>query len=94
MIRAAFESVEAADTEIAAKLRGEYADLLRRVDGTGRLSPEAQGAEVELRSRAREAARERLGELKLRGTIGNSAFQVLEQELDMLELEAAVRNRW
>ena len=94
MVRAAFESVEAADTDIAAMLRGEYADLLRRVDGTGTLSAEAQGAEVELRNRAREAARERLSELRIRGTIGNAAFQALEQELDMLELEAEVRSRW
>jgi hypothetical protein len=94
MLRAAFETVETDDSEIARRLRREYADLLRRVDGTGTLSEEARGAEMDLRNRARSAARERLSEMRIHGTIGDSAFQALEQELDMIELDAEIRSRW
>jgi hypothetical protein len=32
--------------------------------------------------------------MRLSGTIGDSAFQLLEEELDMVELNAEVRSRW
>lgn len=94
MLRAAFESLDYPDDEIAVKLRAEYFEMLRRVDGTSDLAPEARQTETALRTRARTAARERLTELRLAGTIGDSAFQALEEELDMVDLNAEVRGRW
>jgi CPA1 family monovalent cation:H+ antiporter len=94
MLRAAFESFEHLDSEIALRLQSEYSVMLRRVDGTSVLTTEERHTENELRARARFAARERLTELRLAGTIGDSAFQVLEEEIDMIDLDAEFRSRW
>jgi monovalent cation/hydrogen antiporter len=94
IFRAALESLGQPDTEMAVVLRREYSELLVRVDGSGGLSPEARQAEAALRARARAAARERLHQLRLTGAIGDSTFQQLEGELDMIELDAEARSRW
>ena len=51
-------------------------------------------AEDALRARAWAASRERLGQLRLTGAIGDPAFQLLEAELDRFELDTEVRSRW
>ncbi len=93
IFRAALESLGQPDTEMAVVLRREYSELLVRVDGSGGLSPEARQAEAALRARARAAARERLHQLRLTGAIGDSTFQQLEAELDMIELATEARSR-
>ncbi|HKN00467.1 MAG TPA: sodium:proton antiporter [Candidatus Binataceae bacterium] len=94
MFKAALESLGERDTEVAAALRREYSDLLGWFDGSSGRSPEARQAEAALRAVARAAARERLSQLRLTGVIGDSVFQQLEAELDMIELNAEVRSRW
>jgi monovalent cation/hydrogen antiporter len=87
MFKAAIDSLGKQDTEVAAALGREYGEFLGRVDGSREVSPEARQAEAALRARARAAARERLNYLRRMGAIGDSAFQQLEAELDMFELE-------
>jgi Na+/H+ antiporter len=82
------------DRAAAAGPRREYSDRLQRVDGSGGLSDEQHRAELALRATARIAARERLGALRTSGEIGEEAFQQLEAELDLLDLEEEVRGRW
>jgi monovalent cation/hydrogen antiporter len=94
IFKAAIESLGDRDTKAASELRGEYSGLLRLIDGTRELSPEAREAQAKLRADARTAARERLGQLRLTGAIGDSIFQRLEAELDMMDLETDVRSRW
>jgi monovalent cation/hydrogen antiporter len=94
MFKAAIDSLGKQDTEVAAALRREYGEFLGRVDGSREVSPEARQAEAALRARARAAARERLNYLRRMGAVGDSAFQQLEAELDMFELETEARNRW
>jgi monovalent cation/hydrogen antiporter len=94
IFKAAIESLGDQDTEVASQLRSEYSELLRLIDGTRELSPDARQAEDELRAKARAAARERLGQLRIAGAIGDSTFHRLEAELDMMDLETEVRSRW
>jgi Na+/H+ antiporter len=94
IFKAAIESLADRDTEVASQLRSEYLGLLRLIDGTRELSPEARQAEDELRANARAAARERLSQLRITGAIGDSTFHRLEAELDMMDLETEVRSRW
>ena len=82
------------DYEVAALVRRDFAELLRRVDGSVGRSEREHKAEVALRNAARTAARERLIALRASGVIGETAFQELETELDLLELGAEVRSRW
>jgi monovalent cation/hydrogen antiporter len=94
MFRAALATVDNNDNVVAADLRREYSELLQRVDGSGGLSEEQHQSEVALRTGARNAAREKLNALRTSGAIGEEAFQQLEAELDLIELEADVRGRW
>jgi monovalent cation/hydrogen antiporter len=94
IFKAALESLGELDTEAAAALHREYSQVLGRVDGSDVPSPEARRAEAALRERSRGAARERLAQLRLTGVIGDSTFQQLEAELDLVELAAEVRSRW
>ncbi|MGA2410663.1 MAG: cation:proton antiporter [Candidatus Binataceae bacterium] len=94
MLKAALAILSELDTEAAAVLRHEYAELLERADGSGEASPQAREAEGALRGRAWAASRARLSQLRLTGTIGDSAFQLLEAELDRFELDTEVRSRW
>jgi CPA1 family monovalent cation:H+ antiporter len=94
MLKSALESLSESDTAVASALRREYSDLLGRIDGSGAMSQEAREMEAELRADARAAARERLGQLRTTGAIGDATFQQLEAELDMIELETEARSRW
>ena len=94
MFKAAIDSLGKQETDVAVALRREYGEFLGRVDGSREISPEARQTEVALRARARASARERLTYLRRIGAIGDSAFQQLEAELDMFELETEARNRW
>jgi Na+/H+ antiporter len=94
MIKAAIASIGDADSEAAVALRREFSKILERLDGTRVLTPEARGAEVQLRVSAQAAARARLAYLRLTGAIGDATYQQLEAEMDMTELESEVRTRW
>jgi Na+/H+ antiporter len=94
MLRAALESVGQADDDVAAALRREFSDLLGLVDGSHGRVPEVRQTEIALRAAAQSAAREILNALRRSGAIGETAFQKLEMELDMAQLETEVRNRW
>ena len=94
MFKAALDSLGERQTEVAGALRREYSDLLARADGSDGLFPEAHETETALRANARAAARETLTWLRAVGEIGDTAFQQLEAELDMVELGAEVRSRW
>jgi CPA1 family monovalent cation:H+ antiporter len=94
MLRAALASLAEEDSKAAAALRHEYAELLERADSSSALAPEVRAGEKALRARAWAASRERLGYLRRTGTIGDSAFQLLEAELDRFELDTEVRSRW
>lgn len=94
MFKAALESLRQSDTVVASALRREFSDLLGRIDGSSGLSQEARQVEAELRANARAAARERLGQLRMTGAIGDATFQQLEAELDMIELDTEARSRW
>ncbi len=95
MFKAALQALDRADdTDTAEALRREYADVLRKIDGSVGRSEREHNAEVALRVDARIAARERLIELRDAGAIGEAAFQQLEAELDLIELDADIRSRW
>lgn len=94
MLKSALASLSESDTAVASALRREFSDLLARIDGSSGLSQEAREMEAELRADARAAARERLGQLRMTGAIGDATFQQLEAELDMIELETEARSRW
>jgi CPA1 family monovalent cation:H+ antiporter len=94
MFKAAIDSLGEQETDVAVALRREYGEFLGRVDGSREISPEARQTEMALRARARASARERLTYLRRIGVIGDSAFQQLEAELDMFELETEARSRW
>ncbi len=94
MLKAALETLDGSDDDIAEAIRREFAQLLGRVDGSIAFSDEARDADTALRSRARSAARERLSYLRLSGSIGDSTFQQLEAELDLVELDTEARSRW
>jgi len=99
IFKAALESLDNRDiapddNEVATVVRRDYAEVLRKVDGSIGRSEREHRAEVSLRTAARAAARERLNALRVTGAIGEAAFQVLEAELDLLELGGEVRSRW
>ncbi len=94
MLKAALESLSQ-DDESTAGVRREYTEMLGRLDGSAdEGSRQRRALDVELHARARTAAREKLNELRLSGAIGDSAYQMLEAELDLVELEAQARSRW
>ena len=82
------------DNGVADNLRREYEEVLRKLDGSLGRSEREHQAEIELRTAARSAARDKLNALRASGAIGESAFQQLEAELDLLELGGEVRSRW
>ena len=94
MFVAALQSLGHDDTPVAAALRIEYSKLIDRIDGSPRFSPEARQTEIDLRTRARAASRERINHLRSIGVLGEQAFMELEAELDTVELNAEVRSRW
>jgi len=94
MLKAALASLGEVDTKAGVALYHEYEQLLERADSSAVLSPEVREAEEALRARAWAASRERLGQLRWAGTIGDPAFQLLEAELDRFELDTGIRTRW
>jgi len=94
MIKAALRTLDNGDTDVAEALRREYADVLRHIDGSVGRSEREHQAELALRSAARIAARDRLITLRDAGAIGEAAFQELEAELDLIELNTDLRSRW
>jgi Na+/H+ antiporter len=94
MFKAALESVDNRDDDVAVALRREYTEVLRQIDGSIGRSEREHQAKVALRTAARTAARARLNALRDSGAIGEAAFQQLEAELDLSELEQEARSRW
>ena len=76
-------------------LRGEYRARLRIEDSAPQGGPAAQadGSLATLQRKAVAAQRDALTELRARQVIGDDAFHVLEEELDLLELTADARVR-
>jgi CPA1 family monovalent cation:H+ antiporter len=84
-LRAALASVEeCGGGESAELLRRRYEMRLRRAE---RDEEEIDPADAEVVRAATDAERQRLIELRDNGTIGDAAFQQVEQELDMKELD-------
>jgi Na+/H+ antiporter len=94
MFKAALQSVDNRDDDAAVALRREYTEVLRQIDGSSGRSEREHQAKVALRTAARTAAREKLNALRDSGAIGEAAFQQLESELDLRELDQEVRSRW
>jgi Na+/H+ antiporter len=94
MFKAAIASLASQNTEGAVSLRREYSALLARIDGSSGLSAQELETDVIARSRALTAARERLDLLRLTGEIGDSTYQRLQAELDLVELDAEARSHW
>jgi monovalent cation/hydrogen antiporter len=94
MFKAALESVDNRDDDAAAALRREYMEVLGKIDGSTERSEAERQAKVAFRNAARIAARERLNALRATGAIGQSAYQQLEAELDLSELDQEARSRW
>jgi monovalent cation/hydrogen antiporter len=86
------ETLRAALAAVAACGGGEGADLFRqryelRLHRAERHQDEIDPADVEVVRVATEAERQRLIGLRANGTIGDAAFQQVEQELDIKELD-------
>ena len=88
------ETLRAALDAVASCGGGEHADLLRRryelrLHAAEQNTPEdrADPREADIIRAATSAERRRLIEMRDDGTIGDTAFQVVEQELDLKELD-------
>jgi monovalent cation/hydrogen antiporter len=88
------ETLRAALDEAAARGGGELTEVLRRRyevrlrRAEGRVEDaEGDAADLEVVRAATAAERRRLIELRDNGTIGDAAFQQVEQELDWRELD-------
>jgi len=91
MLRAAIESLDGIDGDVARTVRAELSVSLEQlVDDAAVLRREIRHDEVTPRTSARTAARISLNQLRLTGVIGEESVQQLEAELDMIELEAEV----
>ena len=88
------ETLRAAIAAAVAAPRGEHADLLlRRYEmqldhATGAHDEQSEAMESGVLRAVTSAERHKLVELRDNGTIGDAAFQQLEQELDWKELES------
>jgi monovalent cation/hydrogen antiporter len=86
--RAAMVALEKAAPPSAALLRREYAARLRVTNGEAA----ADGSKLaELQREAVRVQRQTLLELRARSVIGDDAFHVIEEEIDLLELSAEGR---
>jgi CPA1 family monovalent cation:H+ antiporter len=86
-LRAALDATAAYGRgETAGLLRGRYALRLRRAEGTHEDDHDDE-EDAEVVRVATAAERRRLIELRDNGTIGDAAFQQVEQELDLRELD-------
>ena len=88
------DSLDNIDNHAASAFRRDLTEALRRVDGSVGRSEREHQAEVALRTTAWTAARARLNALRAAGSIGEAAYQELEKDLDLIELDADVRSRW
>ena len=98
-LRAALAATEGASSETTGLARRRYELELRRAeselkDGSTRASPDgppsphaASAADIEVLHGALAAERQRLSALRTEGTIGDAAFQRIEQELDWTEMD-------
>lgn len=85
-LRAALAAVESCEGgETSELLRRRYELRLRRAEGW--LDEDAEARDAEIVRIATAAERKRLVELRDEGTIGDAAFQQVEQELDWKELD-------
>ena len=84
-LRAAVEAARTYGGEIADLLRRRYELRLRRADRNG--EHDGDERDLEAMRAATAAERQRLIELRDDGTIGDTAFQKVEEELDLRELE-------
>jgi CPA1 family monovalent cation:H+ antiporter len=84
--RAALRSLDGKEGAPADLLRGEYLARLR-AGGSGREKPDLPG----LQRQAARAQRESLRDLRARDRIGDDAFHVVEEEIDLLDLTADAR---
>ena len=100
-LRAALQAAEGPWTETTGLVKRRYELQLKRAEaeleaGQSDSPPRARAAaddhagppaDVEIIHKAPEAERQRLGALRAEGTIGDAAFQRVEQELDWTELD-------
>jgi len=89
-LRAALRATEEASTENGAHVRRHYELQLQRAlndNGDPAETTERAAEDVELMRAAVAAERRRLSALRADGTIGDAAFQRVEQELDWAELD-------
>lgn len=86
---------EGAPTPSADILRWEYRARLRAEEAPGNegSAPREDGALAALQRRAVAAQRDALTDLRARQVIGDDAFHVLEEEIDLLDLTADARVR-
>nr|MBA3521720.1 sodium:proton exchanger [Gemmatimonadales bacterium] len=97
-LRAAVAAIAASGGETAALIRQRYDLQLRRAgeeiaadsaDGNGTATAVERDADAAVVRAAAEAQRRRLMALRDDGTIGDTAFQRVEEELDWAELDWA-----
>jgi len=93
--RAALRALEeGAETSQAARiLRSEYQVRLHAEAPAGRTAEQGDASFTALQRRAVVAQREALTDLRARHVIGDDAFHVVEEEIDLLELTADARVR-
>jgi CPA1 family monovalent cation:H+ antiporter len=94
--RAALRVLEEDANRTAADiLRPEYEARIRSGEGAsvGRAEARDESALAALQSRAVEAQRRKLIELRAAGVIGDDAFHAAEEEIDLLDLTADARIR-
>ena len=86
-LRAAIEATRTTrNSEVAETLRRRYEIRLRHVEEDGPESGD-HAADAELIARVTASERTRLLELRDNGTIGDAAFQQVEEEIDLRELD-------
>ena len=90
-LRAALEAIAASKTEAATLLRNRYEFLLKRAESDAvdeaESPPPLDPSNAHAILAATAAERQRLSSLREDGTIGDAAFQRVEQELDLEELD-------
>jgi len=90
-LRAALEAIAASKTEAATLLRNRYEFLLKRAESDAvdqaESPPPLDPSNAHAILAATAAERQRLSQLRGDGTIGDAAFQRVEQELDLEELD-------
>ena len=94
--RAALRILDQSSPSSAADvLRGEYRARLQAEEspGAGGAAPQGDGALGALQRKAVEAQRDELTALRARQVIGDDAFHVVEEEIDLMELTADARVR-